>query len=97
MLALFRATETFPDAGSYELASQIRHDCLSIAANIAKGYDKLAKAKMVDCFKSALSSASDLESQVVAACYRGFLSGQYCDTLVHEITIVKRMLTAFIH
>lgn len=94
MLAIFNATETFAEESSYELASLIRHDCLAIAANIAKGYDKLTNAVISDFFEIAMSAANDLQYHLLAAQSRGLLNGPSYQQLAHELTAVKRMLTS---
>jgi four helix bundle protein len=94
MLALFKTTETFPVGGSYELTDKIRHDCLAMATNIAKGYGKLVNREVGDFFRMAWQAAGDLERHLLSACCHGLLNQSSYERFAHEIITVKGMLAA---
>ncbi len=96
LLALYNATGTFPAEGSYDLTCQIRHDCLTIAANIVKACDKLAKMETASFFKRAWRAASNLEADLRSAQYRGLLNGPNYEQFARETTAVKEMLSSYI-
>jgi len=96
LLALYNATATFPVEGSYDLTSRIRHDSLAIAANIVKACDQLAKMEPGRFFKRAWQAASDLESDLKSAQFRGLLKQINYEQFARETTIVKGMLAAYI-
>jgi len=96
MLALFNATETISAQDSYELANQIRHDCLSMVANIVKACGNLVPQEMVEFFRTAWRAATDLEAHLLSACGHGLLNATSCERLTHEVAVVKGMLAVYI-
>jgi len=96
LLALYNATATFPKKGSLDLTDRIRHDCLAIAANIVKACDQLAKMEPARFFKRAWQAASDLESDLKSAQFRGLLNELCYEQFARETTAVKGMLAAYI-
>jgi four helix bundle protein len=94
MLALFNATETFPARDAQGMTNQIRHDCLAMATNIAKGYGKLVNGEVADFFRRAWQAAGDLERHLLSACCHGLLNQSSYERFAHEVITIKGLLAA---
>lgn len=70
---------------------------LSAAANIAEGCGRRTEADFARFLQNALGSASELEYHLLLAHDLGYLQADEYAALDHQVTEVKRMLTAFIH
>ena len=97
VLAVYRATATFPQEERYGLTTQMRRSCTSIPSNIAEGCGKDGNAELGRFLGIALGSASELDYQILLACDLGLLEATEFERLQGEVTEVKRMLGGFIH
>lgn len=98
-LAIYKATETFPQQELFGLTSQLRRAAVSIAANIAEGCGRSGEPELARYLRIALGSASELEYHIILIlstdlCYLNKSASQH---LFKQVTDVKRMLTALIH
>jgi four helix bundle protein len=80
----------------YGLTSQMRRSSISIPTNIAEGYGRNRDTELNRFFEIAMGSASELEYLVLLARDLNFLGKEECNTLMNEITEIKRMLASFI-
>ncbi len=95
-LRVYGVTAKFPKEELYGLTSQMRRSCISIPTNIAEGCGRNRDTELNRFFEIAMGSASELEYLVLLARDLKFLGKEECDTLMNEITEVKRMLASFI-
>lgn len=95
-LSLYKMTASFPKEETYGLTSQIRRSCSSIPANIAEGCGRNGAAEFARFLSIAMGSASELEYHLLLARDLKFLNSDDYECSAHEISEVKRMLTAFI-
>ena len=95
-LAVYRATVDFPREELYGLKSQIRRSCASVPANIAEGCGRGTNADLARFLQMALSSASELQYQLLLAQDLSLLNPRDHERLSGEVTEIKRMLTSFI-
>src|SRR5882762_5838834 len=74
VVAVYRATETFPKAETYGLTSQIRRAVTSIPANIAEGQGRRLTKEFLYFLANARGSLWELDTHLEAATRLGFLS-----------------------
>ena len=86
----------FPRDELYGLTSQIRCSCVFIPANVAEGCGRSRDAELTRFLQIAMGSASELEYHLIFANELGFLNGLEYESLISNVTEVKRMLTLFI-
>lgn len=95
-LAVYQATQAFPQAELYGLTSQIRRASVSIPSNIAEGCGRGSDAEFARFLQIAMGSASELEYQLLLTQDLGFLNGSDCEQLTQDVVEVKRMLASLI-
>ena len=91
----YRITERFPRREEYGLAGHMRKSAVSIPLNIAEGHSRQhTREYRQHCFIS-LGSCAELETQLVIAGRRGFVSDGDCGALAemldHESRMLKRL------
>ena len=94
MLAIYRATETFPKHEMFGLVSQIRRCSSSIPANIAEGCGRLGNAELHRFLQIACGSANEMEYHLLLTKDLGYLSEESYLILDQQLAEVKRMLVA---
>jgi four helix bundle protein len=92
VVAVYRATETFPKAETYGLTSQIRRAVTSIPANIAEGQGRRLTKEFVYFLANARGSLWELDTHLEAAARLGFLSPETHHELQTQLDEVGRML-----
>ncbi len=96
VLAVYRATESFPSVERYGLASQIRSSAASIAANIAEGCGRDTDQDFARFAVIAASSANETEYHTILARDLAYIDEPTYDRLCGLIGRVRAMLTALI-
>ena len=74
VVAVYRATETFPKEEKFGLTSQIRRAAVSIPANIAEGAARHSDKELAHFVSNAQGSASELETELIIAHRLGYLA-----------------------
>lgn len=92
----YRATEDFPAAERYGLASQIRRAGVSIMANIAEGCGRNRAGELLRFLSIASGSATELQSHFIIAVDQGFLKDPAASELQQRIARIQRMLWGLI-
>jgi four helix bundle protein len=95
-LKVYGVSAKFPKEELYGLTSQMRRSSISIPTNIAEGCGRNRDTELNRFFEIAMGSASELEYLVLLARDLNFLGKEECNTLMNEITEIKRMLASFI-
>jgi four helix bundle protein len=96
VLAIYKATQNFPNAELYGLISQIRRAAASIPANIAEGCGKESEAELARYMQNSMGSASELEYHLLLAHDLGYLEETSYQELNTATIEVKKMLAPFI-
>ena len=65
VLAVYRATQDFPDTERFGLLTQFRRAAVSITANIAEGYKKLSKADKLRFFNISQGSLDVCRNYII--------------------------------
>jgi len=92
-LIAYDHTDSFPVAERYGLTSQIRRAAVSIAANIAEGQGRAHGRAFLNHVSIARGSLQELETLLLIAERRGYLSQKELDGLLETTDHVSRMLT----
>ncbi|HET8685818.1 MAG TPA: four helix bundle protein [Methanosarcina sp.] len=95
-LAIYKATEQFPEHELYSLTNQIQRAAVSIPANIAEGYGKDSDAELKRYFSIAMGSSSELEYLLLLACDLGYLPQVRYQSIQRDLIETRKMLNAFI-
>lgn len=91
-LAVF-VYEALADCRDFGLRDQMRRSAISIASNIAEGYERTNK-EFARFLSIARGSSSELRTQAYIAAKVGALSDEQRKTIVEESKALNRMLTA---
>lgn len=95
-LAIYNATQAFPNSELYGLTSQMRRSAASIPTNIAEGCGRNTDVELARFMQIAMGSASELEYQLLLARDLNYLGAEDHVRLHTAVIEVKRMLGPFI-
>jgi four helix bundle protein len=96
VLAIYKATRSFPKAEVYGLTQQMRRAAVSIAANIAEGCGRGGDADFARFLQIAMGSATELEYQLLLSRDLEYLPVKEHRELEEGVIGVKQMLSSFI-
>jgi four helix bundle protein len=96
VLAVYRATGTFPREETYGLTAQLRRCCASIPANVAEGCGRGSDAELGRFMLIAMGSASELEYNLLLARDLGYLGSHDYQELSQKTGEIKRLLSTLI-
>lgn len=92
---IYQLTSQFPQEEKFGLVSQLRRSAISIPSNIAEGSARKGKTEFRQFLYIALSSAAELDTQLIIANNLGFVKEDF-DTIVKELNTISRMLQGLI-
>jgi four helix bundle protein len=92
VVAVYRATNTFPKAEIYGLTSQIRRAVTSIPANIAEGQGRRLPKEFIYFLATARGSLWELDTHLESASRLDFLATDNHHQLQSQLDEVGRML-----
>lgn len=88
---IYTATEGFPKREWYGLANQMRRAAVSISSNIAEGGVRSTK-EFAHFISISRGSLAELETQIIIAHMRKYISKELCDDLSQQMNELSRML-----
>lgn len=91
---IYKLTKKFPKEEIYGLSSQMQRAAVSYPSNIAEGAARNSKLDYIRFIYIALSSLSELETQVIISKNLGYTSDN--EKLLNEIEILRKMTLNFI-
>ncbi len=94
--AVYDATESFPRREMYSLADQIRRAAVSVPSNIAEGQAHHSEKDFRRFLRHARGSLAELETQIIIAQRRTYLSVSQANCLIKRIDEVNRILSGLI-
>jgi four helix bundle protein len=80
-LEVYKCTQSWPKHEIYGLTSQVRRAAVSVAANIAEGYERRRKAEFIRFLDIARGSLGEVETLLLFGVELGYLSRSDYDEL----------------
>ena len=93
---VYTVTALFPKSEIYGLTSQIRRAAVSIPSNIAEGATRSHKTEFKQFLYIALSSAAEIDTQILIAKNLGFIEQSKLESIQAELASISRMLQGLI-
>ena len=93
---IFNITKNYPKSEKFGLINQIRRSAVSIPSNIAEGAARNHNKEYIQFLYIALSSASELDTQIRISNNLEFLSKDKSTELLEELEIISKMLQGLI-
>lgn len=95
-VAVYQATQKFPESESQGLAQQIRLACSDIPIKIAQGGDREDDEDKLSFLEMARDSAIEVEYYLLLSYDLNFLNTEGYDRLVSSVVEVKHLVASFI-
>lgn len=95
-LAVYRATQRFPNDERFGLTAQVRRSAVSVPSNIAEGYGRGRAADYARFLRVARGSLFELETQLLLSLDLGYLEIDAHDQLQALINECARPLSGLI-
>lgn len=92
---IYHLTASFPKSEQYGLISQINRSAVSILSNIAEGAGRSTEQDFNHFLDIAISSAFELESQLIIAVDLGFLNEENIKDIIIELNEIEKMIRGF--
>jgi len=92
---IFVVTKKYPREERFEIVSQMRRSVISIASNIAEGSGRNSNKDFRRFLDIALSSAYELETQVIISFDLEYISEKDYKNLSNDIHEVEKMIYGF--
>ena len=96
-LAVYKATETYPNAEIYGLTSQMRRASASIPMNIAEGCGRGGNPELSHFLHIAFGSTCELEYQLLLSKDLNYIKEVQYQEISKHILEVKQMLSSLLH
>lgn len=93
---LYAICDEFPKYELYALCDQLRRAAVSIASNIAEGASRTSTAEFAHYLEIAVGSAFEVETQLLIAKKRNYVSEETYECCAKELQSLERQLNTFI-
>jgi four helix bundle protein len=93
---IYRTTTSFPKDELYGLTAQIRRAAVSIPSNIAEGAARHSKNEFKPFLYISLSSAAEVNTQIIISNNLGLLKGSDSEHLNIELDTISKMIQGLI-
>ncbi len=95
--AVYDATDDFPKREIYSLTDQMRRAAVSIPSNIAEGQAHYSNREFLHFLRHSRGSLAEVETQVIIAQRRNYLSETQAADLLKRAEEVSRILSGLIN
>jgi four helix bundle protein len=95
--ARYDATEAFPKRETYSLTDQIRRAAVSVPSNIAEGQAHYSNREFRHFLRHSSGSLAELETQILIAERRNYLTGAQTAELLRRTHEVGRILSGLLN
>lgn len=92
--AIYSFVEAFPNTEKYGLRSQITRSAVSIPSNIAEGASRNSEKDFARFLEIALGSAFELETQLIIAKRRKYISTTHVEESILKLTSLQKRIYA---
>jgi four helix bundle protein len=96
VIAIYRATRTFPKEELYGLTAQLRRAAVSVPSNIAEGKGRFSDKELLQFLSNARGSVYELQTQISRAHRLAYLSDSENSLLAGDAASVGQLLNALI-
>lgn len=97
VVTIYDATEGFPSHELYGLVSQLRRAAVSVPSNIAEGKAHYSNRDFVRFLRHSRGSLAEIETQVLIAQQRQYLSAVTITKLIQQLDELGRILSGLIN
>ena len=97
VVAVYKATDSFPKEEKFGLTSQLRRAAVSIPANIAEGAGRRSDREFAYFLSNSQGSASEVDTELLIAHRLAFLQESDYSSLRLSLDEIGRMLTGLSH
>jgi len=97
VVAIYKATESFPKDERFGLTSQLRRAAVLIPANIAEDAARRSDKEFAHFLSNSQGSASEVETELLIARRLSYLQEGNYGSLVFSLDEIGRMLTGLTH
>jgi len=94
---IYSMTNSFPKDELYGLVSQMRKAAVSIPSNIAEGFARQHNKEYKQFLYISLGSCAELDTQLIIAHRRDYITKKKLEELVEDINHESRMLVSLIN
>ncbi len=94
---VYSVTKDFPKEEAYGLVSQLRRASVSIASNIAEGFQRRSPAEKKQFLRIALGSGAEAQTQIIISEELGYLSGPVAGDLQRELEEIMKIINAVLN
>lgn len=95
-IAIYKATEKYPDKEIFSLVSQIRRCAISISSNIAEGFSRQSKKEKIQFFYTAKGSLTELQNQLLLSRDVGYITKEEFNKLAEMTILVDKLIVGLI-
>lgn len=96
VIAIYKATSSFPRSEEFGLASQMRRAAVSITSNLAEAFSRNSRNEKVQFYSIAGGSLTELQNQLLVARDVGFLSPSKCTELLSQTVAVHKLTNGLV-
>ena len=89
---IYEYTKNFPKEEVYSLVSQMRRAAVSVASNIAEGFNRYHNKEYRQFLYIALGSCAELETQMEVSFLLGYITQSGRDKTIEKLDHESRML-----
>ena len=82
---IYDITNNFPGKEKYGLCSQMQRAAVSVPSNIAEGYRRMHPKDFLRFLRIALGSCAELETQLIIASRRNYISEDKFNSILENI------------
>ena len=93
---VYAICDDFPKYELYALSDQLRRAAVSMASNIAEGASRTSIAEFAHYLEISIGSAFEVETQLLIAMKRNYISKEIYETMIKELQSFERQLNTFI-
>ncbi|MBM3837522.1 MAG: four helix bundle protein [Verrucomicrobia bacterium] len=97
VVAVYEATNQFPQREIYGLTSQVRRAAVSVPSNIAEGQGRRTPNEFVRGLRVAHGSLLESETQLIIAQRLGYLDNSQTESLLARTSEVGRVVNGLIN